>query len=490
MEVVWEVIQNIISYIAGHLPYINLIFAIIIVFIQRKDPKSVWAWLLILYFIPVLGFVFYLLVGTDIYKERMFRNKEIEDQLSDAVRKQKMIIGSSELADYYPEMAKYSDVVLYNLQTAGAILSDDNEVQTITDGKEKFRMLFEDLEKAQHSIHVEYYIIKDDEVFARMKEILCRKVKEGVEVRLLFDAMGCRTMGKKKWQELEESGIEIAEFFPAFFGRLQLRINYRNHRKIVVIDGKVGYVGGFNVAREYVGLDEKFGYWRDTHLRIEGSAVALLQSRFILDWNYAYRKHVIPFERYIVVSERMPGSGKPVQIISSGPDTHEQSIRDTYLRLIHKATKSIYIQTPYFIPDEAIFTALQIAVESGIEVNIMIPCKPDHPFVYWATYSYIGELVLAGANCYTYNNGFLHAKGIVVDEEVLCYGTANMDIRSFALNFEVNAIVYDREKAQEMADCFREDLKVCKKISRNGYLSRSAFIRMKERVCRLFSPVL
>ena len=292
------------------------------------------------------------------------------------------------------------------------------------------------------------------------------------------------------WKELEALGIETAEFFPPIFGKLNLRINYRNHRKIVVIDGRIGYVGGFNVAREYVGLDEKFGYWRDTHMRITGSAVSSLQVRFILDWNFAAKKRTLSFDQYIEEAEVNPGAHCPVQIVTSGPDSLVQSIRNTYLRLIHKAKRSIYIQTPYFIPDEAIMSALMIAVRSGVEVNIMIPCKPDHPFVYWATYSYVGELVLQGAKCYTYNNGFLHAKGIVVDELVLSYGTANMDIRSFALNFEVNAIIYDRDKAEEMAGYFREDLKHCRLITRNAYQGRTLLIRCKEQISRLLSPVL
>ena len=225
------------------------------------------------------------------------------------------------------------------------------------------------------------------------------------------------------------------------------------------------------MAREYVGLDEKFGYWRDTHMRITGSSVSALQARFILDWNFAAKKRTLPFEKYMEEPDIRSGAHCPMQIVTSGPDSLVQSIRNTYLRLIHKAKHSIYIQTPYFIPDEAIMSALMIAVRSGVEVNIMIPCKPDHPFVYWATYSYVGELALQGANCYTYNNGFLHAKGIVVDELVLSYGTANMDIRSFSLNFEVNAIIYDREKAREMTEILKNkekcDVIIC--ISHLGW---------------------
>ena len=258
----------------------------------------------------------------------------------------------------------------------------------------------------------------------------------------------------------------------------------------MVIDGEIGYVGGFNIGKEYVGLDDKFGYWRDTHLRIEGAAVSSLHVRFILDWNYAARDNLLDEEsRYFRQTQEKLGSSQ-IQIISSGPDSNLQNVRNNYLRLINKAEKSIYIQTPYFIPDEAIYSALIMAAYSGVEVNIMIPCKPDHPFVYWATYSYIGDLIMAGAKCYTYDNGFLHAKGLVVDEEVLCYGTANMDIRSFKLNFEVNAVVYDEREAEKMAAAFRRDLEVCTRITKELYVTRSLMVRFKEQVCRLLSPLL
>lgn len=490
MDIVWQNMQIGFDFIFRHLMIINLILAVIIVFFQRKDPKSVWAWLLILYFIPVAGFIFYLLIGTDMHKQKMFRTKEIEDKLSNAIRRQETSIRNQELSVSYPEMKDYGDLVLYHLHVSNAILTDDNEVQFFVDGRAKFGALVKDLQKAEKSIHIQYYIIKDDEVFQAILDVLKQKVKEGVEVRILFDGMGGRFVKAGVWKRLREMGIQVAEFFPAIFGQLQLRVNYRNHRKIVVIDGKIGYVGGFNIAREYVGLDKRFGYWRDTHMRITGSAVDALQVRFILDWNFAARNNTISFDQYLAEPENKPGSGCPVQIVTSGPDSLEQSIRNTYLRLIHKAKHSIYIQTPYFIPDEAIMSALSIAVHSGVEVNIMIPCKPDHPFVYWATYSYVGEMVLQGANCFMYMDGFLHAKGIVVDEMVLSYGTANMDIRSFSLNFEVNAIVYDEDKAREMTDYFREDLKKSRQITKNMYLGRNLLVRFKEQVSRLLSPLL
>ncbi|MDE6673479.1 MAG: cardiolipin synthase, partial [Acetatifactor sp.] len=388
------------------------------------------------------------------------------------------------------EIDRYRDLIMFNLESSGAVLTDDNDVTIYTDGNAKFDALIEDMRQAERYIHMEYYIIKNDVVFQRIIEVLKEKAAEGVEVRILFDSMGCRTVKNRFWRELNRCGIQTAEFFPALLGRLQLRVNYRNHRKIVIIDDKVGYVGGFNVGKEYIGLDKNFGHWRDTHLRIQGGAISGLQLRFILDWNYAAQQNLFAEGKYLGDTHPARQCGSKIQIISSGPDNTLKQIRDNYLQLIHKARNKISIQTPYFIPDESMISALMIAIRSGVEVRIMIPCKPDHPFVYWATYSYVGDMVMAGAKCYTYENGFLHSKGLVVDDEVLCYGTANMDIRSFSLNFEVNAVVYDADKAREMTAIFDRDLEYCVQITRESYASRGLKTRFKEQVCRLLSPLL
>ncbi len=490
MESIWDVIQAVFGFIFQNMFILNTLFAIIIVFFERRNPKSVWAWLMLLYFIPVIGFVFYMILGQDMHKQRMFKIKEVEDNLNEAIREQEYWIKSKELEQQDTDVSGYTDLIMYNLETSDAVLSDDNDIDIFTDGNEKFEALLEDMRQAQNFIHIQYYIIKDDVLFRRMQEVLIERAEHGVEVRILFDSMGARTVPGKCWKKLHDHGIMTAEFFPALLGRFQFRINYRNHRKIVVIDNKVGYVGGFNVGKEYIDLDPKFGHWRDTHFRIQGSGVLGLQLRFILDWNYAARENLL--QRQELFSGTVSGKRDfcEMQIISSGPDNATQQIRDNYLRLISKAEKSIYLQTPYFIPDEAIFNALLIAVRSGIEVNIMIPCMPDHPFVYWATYSYIGELVMAGANCYTYDEGFLHSKGIVVDSKVFCYGTANMDIRSFALNFEVNAVVYNEKKAMQVEETFRNDLPSCTQITRELYTQRNLLIRIKEQVSRLLSPLL
>ncbi|MDL2301176.1 cardiolipin synthase [Lachnospiraceae bacterium OttesenSCG-928-D06] len=490
MEKLLEYIPIICDFVFSNMLIWNLLFAIVIIFFERRSPKSVWAWLLLLYFIPILGFVIYLFAGTDVHKRKMFKTKEVEDQLSEAIRQQEYQMKTKKLEESNNNISSYTDLVIYNLKTSGAVLTDDNDVDIYIDGNEKFNALIEDMKNAKHFIHIQYYIIKNDVLFNRIKDVLIEKASEGVEVRILYDGMGGRTIRKKYWRELNAKGIITAEFFPASLRRLHLRINYRNHRKIVVIDNKVGYVGGFNIGKEYIGLDKKFGYWRDTHLRLMGSSVLSLELRFILDWNYAARENLFSDNKYF---EQEPFTSREhceMQIISSGPDNASQQIRDNYLRMIHKAKKSIYIQTPYFIPDDSMLDALMIAVRSGIDVNIMIPCMPDHPFVYWATYSYIGDLAMAGAKCYTYDNGFLHSKGMIVDGKILCYGTANMDIRSFALNFEVNAVIYDKGKALEMENIFKEDLNKCSQITRDVYTRRKLLIRVKEQVCRLLSPLL
>lgn len=487
-SMVWNGIAAAAGWIMEHLLILNALLAIVIVFFQRRDPKTVWTWLLVLYFIPVLGFVLYLLLGQNMHKRKMFRMKEMEDSLNSQIQKQEEIIFRNEFSLSDELLEDYHDLVLYNLEALQAAYSGDNEVTVYTDGNEKFDALIEAIDHAEKFIHIQYYIIKKDILFERIVKHLVRKAKEGVEVRVLCDGMGSRFVQASYWRELNRQGIKVAIFFPALLKRLHLRMNYRNHRKIVVVDGKTAFVGGFNIGKEYIGLDKKFGYWRDQHLKIEGSAVSQLHIRFILDWNYAAKDDLFSHEGYFPEIRGKGNTG--IQIISSGPDSRFQEIRDNYMRLISKAKKNIYIQTPYFIPDDAIMTALRMAAMSGIDVKLMIPCKPDHPFVYWATYSFVGELLEAGAKCYTYDNGFLHAKGIMVDGLVASYGTANMDMRSFYLNFEVNAVLYSSKLTRQLEDIFLADLGKSTEITMYDYSRRKLIIRMKEQVSRLLSPIL
>lgn len=509
MEMIVKSVAEIWGWLMENLFYINLFLSVVIVFFQRRDPKAVWTWLLALYFVPIFGFLLYLVLCQDFRKSKMFHVKEVEDRLRYPIKSQEEGIQDRESWFRDPLCRDYEDLVLYNLTTSGAVLTVDNTVDIFTDGVEKFDDLKEEMRKAEKYIHIQYYIIKNDELFDSMIPILEEKAREGVEVRILYDGMGGRFMPKRVWERLRKNKIQVGEFFPAFLGRLQLRVNYRNHRKIVVIDGKVGYVGGFNIGREYISKDPKFGYWRDTHLKIHGSAVYALQIRFVLDWNYATKENLFKNGKYFGLPDKNEGKEaqkkmealdvpKPelfgqragIQIINSGPDASNRQIRNNYLQLFHKAKHHIYIQTPYFVPDDTILSALKIAAESGLDVRLMIPCKPDHPFVYWATYSYVKDMLEAGARCYTYEDGFLHAKGVMVDSLVSCYGTANMDIRSFELNFEVNATIFDADTTQKLEAAFFKDLDHCREITKKRYEQRGLVIRVKEQCSRLLSPLL
>lgn len=469
---------------------LNLLFALILIFFERRDPKSVWAWLLVLFFVPFLGFVLYLLFGTGVHRKKMFRMREMEKGLKETLSVQIQQVLSKDVEKNDENTEGFCDLIMYNLRTCDSFLTDDNDIDIYVDGEAFFEALLEEIKKAKSFIHLQFYIFKDDALFARLEKVLLEKQREGVKIRVLYDDMGSRLVSKRKWRILSQAGIETAGFFPAVLGRFQPRLNYRNHRKIVVIDNKVAYVGGFNVGEEYLGKNKKIGYWRDTHLCIRGTGVFGLQLRFLLDWNYASGENLWR-EKYVYRGvEAGVRDHCSLQIVSGGPDRAIRQVRDNYIQLINKAQKRIYLQTPYFVPDEAFLSALTISALSGVEVNLMIPCKADHPFVYWATYAYMGELALAGANCYTYDNGFLHCKGIIIDGKAFCYGTANMDVRSFSLNFEVNAVVYNEKKALEMEGYFREDIKHCTKITAQDYRARTLGVRVREQISRLLSPLL
>ena len=335
---------------------------------------------------------------------------------------------------------------------------------------------------------MEYYIIRNDKLGNKLLNLLAQKAQEGVEVRLLYDSIGGRQIKREQIDKLEKSGVKVAIFFSGRVSFFNFKINYRNHRKIVVIDGAEGYVGGFNVGDEYLGLNKEIGYWRDTHIKIKGDAVIDLQTRFFLDWVHASREDLMFLPRYFPDSRSSGRVG--IQIISSGPDKSDEAIKSNYVKMINSAKKSILIQTPYFVPDASVFEAIKIAATSGVDVRIMIPCKPDHPFVYWATYWYCGSLLQYGVKVYTYEYGFLHAKTLVVDGIVSSVGTANFDVRSFKLNFECNGIIFDTTTSLVLYDIFMEDLNYSLELTRELYLERGLAIRFKESVCRLLAPLL
>jgi len=441
-----------------------------------------------MYAIPVLGFIMYLLVGSNFHKRKIFHIKAIDDSVNEAAAFQLKELAHKNLGtEVMPQ--RYEDLIRYNLNCAGGFLTTHNRIEVFTDGSALFDDLLAEINAATSSIHLQFYIIQDDSLFGSISEALMAKAAAGVQVRILYDAIGSRYTSKSMWKRLSRHGIRVCAFFPALFGRFHLRINYRNHRKIVVIDGKAGYVGGFNIGNEYVGKSRAFGKWRDTHFKLIGDAVMLLQLRFAYDWNYAYKEDIFSDRGYFPMFP-VNHAKTLLQIVPGGPDLETKSIRDNYLWLIANAKQRIQIQTPYFIPDESVLSALLLAIRCGVEVSLMIPDICDHPFVHWATLSFAGELILAGGNVYAYKGGFLHAKGIIADGEVFSYGTANFDLRSFELNFELNVIVYDKKMAGHMETLFINDMKECEVIDRKVYAERGLKVRFKEQLSRLLSPIL
>lgn len=468
---------------------INILIALAIIFLERKDTSATLAWIMVLLFIPILGTIFYIVFSQNISRQKIFRLYENEEEMiSASLKKQSEAIGEGTFEFENKIAAKWTDLIKLNQSCSHAYFTQDNSIELFIDGKEKMKALFDDIENAKSYVNVQYFIIKKDIVGDAFLKLLIRKAMEGVEVRLLVDALGSRGINKELVRELKESGGQYAEFFPSKFKLFNTKLNYRNHRKIVIIDNEIGYVGGFNIAREYVGLKRKFGYWRDTHLKIRGGSVLDLNARFLLDWRSATREK---FNMEEVFMEEQEGSGNiGVQIVSSGPDNTREEIKHGFFKMITSAKKSIYIQTPYFVPDAPILEGLKMAAQSGVEVNVMIPCMPDHMFVYWATYSYVAELMEEGANVYIYDNGFLHAKVLAVDDEICTVGSTNFDRRSFKLNFEANAFIYDAEFTSKIVDSFKEDIKLSHKLTQELYDQRGSWIKIKEVFSRILSDVL
>ncbi len=480
--------MEIMPYVLGFVLIFNIALGFSIIFLERKDASSAWAWLMVLLFIPILGFFLYLIFGKPLSNRRIFTwDTKSRLGVKKAVRSQLRAIEKGRLTFKNKELAKYQDLYYLHLRNDDAILTQDNEVDIYTDGEDKFNALIEDMEKAEDHIHLLYYIIRHDRLGNRIAEVLKKKSREGIEVRVLYDDMGSRFLRRKYIRSLRNAGVHVEAFFPPKIPNLNFKFNYRNHRKLAIIDGKVGYIGGFNIGDEYLGESKKFGYWRDTHLRIRGLAVRNMQTRFILDWNQASRHDILYEERFY---DAQPVGDVGVQIVSSGPDSEWEQIKNGYIKMILSAKEYIYIQTPYFIPDESLRDALWIAALSGVNVKIMIPNKPDHPFVYWATLSHIGDLLEVGAEVYIYQKGFLHAKTIVVDGKIASVGTANIDVRSFRLNFEVNAFLYNTNISQRLVEAFNHDAMLSTQMPKYLYDRRSLGIRFKESISRLLSPIL
>ncbi|MGD0718100.1 MAG: cardiolipin synthase [Thermoplasmata archaeon] len=455
---------------------------------ERRDPQSVLTWLVVIVALPFVGFALYMLFGFTYFNERKFSFKTRRDQeFLDRIAKAQELGAPVELGHHnLGDLDDHPDLARMLLVDGAAFLTTGNQVDVFTDGNAKFDALFEAIEGAKKNINLEYYILRNDVLGQKLVRALDRKAQEGIAVRLLYDDMGNK-IPAKGFRDLRAHGGKVSSFYHALIPSVGLRVNYRNHRKIAVIDGTVGFLGGFNVGTEYLG-EGPLGAWRDTAVRIRGSGARALQLRFVLDWNYATHEGLTLGADFF---PEAPSLGPcAIQIVSGGPDTRWNPPHQEYLKMISTAKRTFYLQTPYFIPDASVLMELRIAALAGVDVRIMIPTKPDHPFVHWASLSYLGELLGAGVRGFSYDAGFLHAKTATVDDFATSIGTANWDIRSFKWNFETNAVIYDRKLAAEYRAIFEDDMTRCTEITKEWYATRGEWINLRESVSRLFSAAL
>lgn len=473
---------------ANLLLILNIFFIMIVIFFERKRVISTLGWVLILSLTSYIGFFFYLFFGLGFRKRKRLKNS------NDNFIFQKFLIRRNELIEKTNKIElkkEYFDLVYYLEYNLKSLYYPSNEITLYTDGVDFFNILKENIATAKTFIHIEYYIFRNDTLGTEIKNLLIKKAKEGVEIKFIYDGMGSLSVKDRFFNDLREAGAEVECFFPPTLLPFNIRWNFRNHRKIVVIDGLEAYVGGFNVGDEYLGKNKKFGYWRDTQLKIEGDIIDSIEAEFLMDWLFVKKQKISKsFETDKYFPKREPTGSIDMQICSSGPNYDHPYIKDSIIKLISKAKKSIYIQTPYFIPDDTIQDLLKIAVLSGVKVNIMIPNKPDHIFVYWATLYNAGELLELGAKIYTYENGFLHSKVLIIDDEVSTIGTANMDMRSFYVNFEIKTIIYNEAFALKLKEEFYKDIKLSKELTLEKYRNRGRKVKIKESISRLVSPIL
>lgn len=477
---------------SGYLGYISLlmsmsvIFISFVIFLENRHPAQTLTWIVVLGSFPLVGFIFYLLFGRNYKKEKMFRRKYILDKQAflrfegenDPINEEKI----KQLADHQRKL-------FYLAQNLGhSPISFATQTKVLTNGDETFKEILDSLREATHHIHLEYYIVRHDEIGQEIKEILIKKAKEGVKVRFLFDGVGSWQLSKKYISELRQAGVEMIPFGPVRLPFLNSKINFRNHRKIIVIDGSIGFVGGLNIGDEYLGRVESFGFWRDTHMMMKGEAVRSLQLIFLQDWYYMTNQNILSSEYLSPVLEENIHGG--VQLIAGGPDNEWSVIKNIFFSMITSAEKSVWIASPYFIPDEDIFSALKVAALSGIDVRLLMPQRPDKKIVFYASRSYFPELLEAGVKIYEYKKGFMHSKIVIVDEELASIGTSNMDMRSFHLNFEVNAFLYRTRSTQKLVKEYLNDLKNSRKIDISKFKRRHIGYRMIESTSRLLSPFL
>lgn len=481
---IWKSMPNLVTI----LYFLTVVFIAILIILENRNPEKTISWILVLVLLPFAGVVIYLFFGQEYRKTKMFSRKGLKDleRLRNLTMEQldNLTASNFETSEKLNAKKRLMNLLLSN---SNAILTNDNEVQILRNGEETFPEIFKTIEQAKHHIHLEYYIIEDDRIGNRLRELLIKKAEEGVKVRLIFDDVGSWKLRKKFIRSMSEAGIRIDCFMKVRFPMLTSRVNYRNHRKIMVVDGTTAFVGGLNFADRYLDGKPGIGAWRDTHLKVIGGGATALQIIFMADW-YFVSKEILKGDEYFKPFES--GSGKLVQMVASGPDSDWESISQAYFTAISSATESVYISTPYLMPTSDIVTALKTSALGGIDVRIIVPGISDAITPKWGTNSYIEELLEAGVKVYFYRAGFIHSKVIIADGIFSSVGTANLDFRSLETNFEVNAMIYDEEIAQILTKQFLDDQSKSELILLDEWRKRPRINKIKESFSRILSPML
>ncbi|MCW3805119.1 cardiolipin synthase [Plebeiibacterium marinum] len=467
---------------------ISIFMVMGVMILENRNPLKSLSWILVLLLLPGLGIVLYVFFGQNFRKEKIIKRKGLKnhDYISKIAHAQTQALSENEWSSDDVIQDKAS-IIQLQLNNSDSVVTTGNSVTLLNNGDQKFDSLIEELKKAKHFIHLQYYIFARDTIGNIIKDILLEKVKEGVKVRMIVDDVGSWELKKDYFKMMRAAGIEIYSFLEVRFPIFTSKVNYRNHRKIVVIDGYVGFVGGINVADRYIHGKEGLGKWRDTHIKIEGDAVNSLQYIFSLDW-YFVSQQELANEEYFPIKK--PQDNKMVQISASGPDTDWPGIMMGFFKIITTAKKYVYLATPYFMPNESVLMALKTAAMGGVDVKILIPEKSDALITKLSTMSYLKEMMLSGVKIYFYKKGFIHSKVIVSDDIVSSIGSANIDFRSFEQNFEVTSFIYDEDFAREVKQTFKDDFADSDRLIYAEWRKRPLKQKAKESLARLLSPLL
>jgi cardiolipin synthase len=486
--------QFLMSHIFTILATLLFLYALVtgvFLLMENRRPQSTLAWMLVLWFAPGVGLLIYLFFGRDskaFSKRRKLLMQDLEANsrplLSPILSRQ-----DAQLAQLETESVSRRKLASLVQRNSFSVLTMRNRVEIQQDGAKFYPSLIEDIKAAQRSIHLQYFIWAVDPFTNRLKQILIEKAGAGIEVRLLYDPIGSQAhVGRRYVRNMLAAGIRMAPTAPPY----QLHtISYRNHRKITVIDGAIGYTGGMNIGQEQLDGGEGFDYWRDTQVRVVGESAAVLQAVFMVDWYNAVRENLF-YAKYFPADATDRAEGDvPVQILTSGPDSQWAAIRQLYAFMIVSAQRHVYIQSPFFIPDATLAEALRTAALSGITIKVMVSARPSgNRLPDWAGNTYIEEIVSAGVRVFLYEKGYLHAKTISIDSEICSIGSANIDIRSFSINYELNAVFYSERIAKELESDFERDLEYCSEFDPAAYQKRGIVIRFRDSLARLLSPLL